>query len=443
MRNKVLGLLLTVTLIILEMTGCTGEKGTNESTEQLNNTAQESDNKSEDKISLKWALWDASNNECYKVLADAFMDEHPEVNIEMVDLGSADYSTALGTQLAGENADYDVVTIKDVPGYVTLVNKGVLEPLDSFIEKDGIDLSCYSGVTDQLLMSGKLYELPFRSDIWIIYYNKDIFDQAGVPYPTNDMTWKQYDKLCRKVTGTYEGRQVYGAHYHTWRSTVQLDGILDGKNTIVDGHYEFTKPYYEMVLSQQKDKVCMDYATLKTRGLHYSAAFAQGNVATMNMGSWFISTLINKIKEGEYTQCANWGIVKYPHAEGVEPGSTLSTITALAIPKAADNKEAAWDFVRFVSGEKGAEIMARTGNIPAMRGEKIAELIAGMDGFPNDEASKEALVTSHTYLEMPAIDKSSEIEAVLNKQHDLLMNEETGIDEAITAMNEGVQAIIN
>ncbi len=443
MRNKVLGLLLTVTLIILEMTGCTGAKGTNESAEQLNNTAQESDNKSEDKISLKWALWDASNNECYKVLADAFMDEHPEVNIEMVDLGSADYSTALGTQLAGENADYDVVTIKDVPGYVTLVKKGVLEPLDSFIEKDGIDLSCYSGVTDQLMMNGWLYELPFRSDIWIIYYNKDIFDQAGVPYPTNDMTWKQYDKLCRKVTGTYEGRQVYGAHYHTWRSTVQLDGILDGKNTIVDGHYEFTKPYYEMVLSQQKDKVCMDYATLKTRGLHYSAAFAQGNVATMNMGSWFISTLINKIKEGEYTQCANWGIVKYPHAEGVEPGSTLSTITALAIPKAADNKEAAWDFVRFVSGEKGAEIMARTGNIPAMRGEKIAELIAGMDGFPNDEASKEALVTSHTYLEMPAIDKSSEIEAVLNKQHDLLMNEETGIDEAITAMNEGVQAIIN
>ncbi|RKM57770.1 sugar ABC transporter substrate-binding protein [Butyrivibrio sp. XB500-5] len=443
MRNKVLGLLLTVTLIILEMTGCTGAKGTNESAEQLNNTAQESDNKAEDKITLKWALWDASNNECYKVLADAFMDEHPEVNIEMVDLGSADYSTALGTQLAGENADYDVVTIKDVPGYVTLVKKGVLEPLDSFIEKDGIDLSCYSGVTDQLMMNGWLYELPFRSDIWIIYYNKDIFDQAGVPYPTNDMTWKQYDKLCRKVTGTYEGRQVYGAHYHTWRSTVQLDGILDGKNTIVDGHYEFTKPYYEMVLSQQKDKVCMDYATLKTRGLHYSAAFAQGNVATMNMGSWFISTLINKIKEGEYTQCANWGIVKYPHAEGVEPGSTLSTITALAIPKAADNKEAAWDFVRFVSGEKGAEIMARTGNIPAMTNEKIVEIIAGMDGFPNDEASKEALVTSHTYLEMPAIDKSSEIEAVLNKQHDLLMNEETGIDEAITAMNEGVQAIIN
>ncbi|MBP3273809.1 MAG: sugar ABC transporter substrate-binding protein, partial [Butyrivibrio sp.] len=57
-------------------------------------------------------------------------------------------------------------------------------------------------------------------------------------------------------------------------------------------------------------------------------------------------------------------------------------------------------------------------------------------------ASKEALVTSHTYLEMPANDKSSEIETVLNEQHDLIMNEETSVDDAIAAMNEGVQAVL-
>ncbi|MBR4670199.1 MAG: sugar ABC transporter substrate-binding protein [Butyrivibrio sp.] len=445
MRNKIIGLLLTVSLVIIEITGCKGAKDTAESTTQQNTSSEQAkhDEAIADKTTLRWALWDASNSDCYKALADAYTKDHPDVTIEMVDLGSANYSTALGTQLSSDGSNYDVVTVKDVPGYVTLVKKGVLEPLGGYIKEDGVDLSYYSGVTDQLMMNGKLYELPFRSDIWVIYYNKDIFDEAGVPYPTNDMTWQQYDKLCRKVSGIYGEKRIYGAHYHTWRSTVQLDGILDGKSTIVDGQYEFTKPYYEMVLSQQKDKVCMDYATLKTRGLHYSAAFAQGNVATMNMGSWFISTLIDKIEEGEYTDCANWGIVKYPHADGVEPGSTLSTITALAIPKASENKESAWDFVKYVSGEEGAEIMAKTGNIPAMTNEKIVEIIAGMNGFPNDEASKEALVTSHTYLEMPAIDKSSEIEAVLNEQHDKIMNEEIDIDEAIKAMNEGVQAIIN
>ncbi|MBO4458825.1 MAG: sugar ABC transporter substrate-binding protein [Butyrivibrio sp.] len=448
MRRKLISSLLACSMIIASITGC-GKTTTAEgsSSQEPAGSAAETGGEagqaaSGEPVNLKWALWDISSTVYYQPLIDAYTAEHPNVSIEMVDLGSTDYSTVLGTQLSGSGSDFDVVTIKDVPGYVTLVNKGALEPLDDLISKDGVDLSLYNGVTDQVKIDGKLYELPFRSDIWVLYYNKDIFDKAGVEYPTNDMTWDQYDALCRKVTDTTPGSEIYGSHYHTWRSTIQLDGILDGKNTIVDGNYDFTKPYYDMVLGQQKDGVCMDYALLKTQGLHYSAAFANGNVATMNMGSWFIATLIQKIKDGEFTDCTNWGMVKYPHAEGVEPGSTLSTITALAIPTTAPNKDVAWDFVKFVSGEKGAEVMAQTGNIPAMTNDKIVDIIAQMDGFPQDENSKEALVTSHTYLEMPANDKSSEIETVLNEQHDLIMNGEVSVDEAIKAMNEGVQAII-
>ncbi len=459
MKKRILSSLLAMTMVVAGITACgsAAEPAPAAEPAKTDAPAQEApaepaaepakeeapaEAPADEPVNLKWALWDVSSTVYYQPLIDAYTAAHPNVSIEMVDLGSTDYSTVLGTQLSGSGSDFDVVTIKDVPGYVSLVNKGVLEPLNDRIAADGVDLSLYNGVTDQVTIDGNLYELPFRSDIWVLFYNKDIFDAAGVAYPTNDMTWDEYDKLARSVTDTTAGSEIYGSHYHTWRSTIQLDGILDGKNTIVDGNYEFTKPYYEMVLAQQKDGVCMDYATLKTQGLHYSAAFAQGNVATMNMGSWFIATLIQKIKDGEYTDCTNWGIVKYPHADGVEAGSTLSTITALAVPTSAPNKDAAWDFVKFVSGAEGAEVMASTGNIPAMTNDKIVDLIAGMDGFPTDDASKEALVTSHTYLEMPANDKSSEIETVLNEQHDLIMNEEVSVDDAIAAMNEGVQAIL-
>ncbi len=460
MKKRILSSLLAMTMVVASITACgsaaetapaaepakaeepKAEAPAEPAAEPAKEEAAPAEAPADEPVNLKWALWDVSSTVYYQPLIDAYTATHPNVSIEMVDLGSTDYSTVLGTQLSGSGSDFDVVTIKDVPGYVSLVNKGVLEPLNDRIASDGVDLSLYNGVTDQVTIDGNLYELPFRSDIWVLFYNKDIFDAAGVAYPTNDMTWDEYDKLARSVTDTTAGSEIYGSHYHTWRSTIQLDGILDGKNTIVDGNYEFTKPYYEMVLAQKKDGVCMDYATLKTQGLHYSAAFAQGNVATMNMGSWFIATLIQKIKDGEYTDCTNWGIVKYPHADGVEAGSTLSTITALAVPTSAPNKDAAWDFVKFVSGAEGAEVMASTGNIPAMTNDKIVDLIAGMDGFPTDDASKEALVTSHTYLEMPANDKSSEIETVLNEQHDLIMNEEVSVDDAIAAMNEGVQAIL-
>jgi multiple sugar transport system substrate-binding protein len=453
MKKRILSTILAMAMVVANITAC-GSAASTAPTEPAQTETTEAPaaeapaaeapaaEASDEPVNLKWALWDVSSTVYYQPLIDAYTAAHPNVTIEMVDLGSTDYSTVLGTQLSGSGSDFDVVTIKDVPGYVSLVNKGVLESLNDRISADGVDLSLYNGVTDQVTIDGNLYELPFRSDIWVLFYNKDVFDAAGVDYPTNDMTWEEYDALARSVTDTTPGSEVYGSHYHTWRSTIQLDGILDGKNTIVDGNYEFTKPYYEMVLAQQKDGVCMDYATLKTQGLHYSAAFAQGNVATLNMGSWFIATLIQKIKDGEYTDCTNWGIVKYPHAEGVEPGSTLSTITGLAVPTSAPNKDAAWDFVKFVSGPEGAEVMASTGNIPAMTNDKIVDLISSMDGFPTDAASKEALVTSHTYLEMPANDKSSEIETVLNEQHDLIMTGEVSVDEAIQAMNEGVQAII-
>lgn len=394
------------------------------------------------KTVLKWAMWDKDLTVYYQPLIEGFEASHPDVTVELVDLGSSDYQTVLATQLTGSGSDFDVVTVKDVPGYTTLVNKGVLEPLDDYIAKDSVDLAVFKGLTDQITVDGKLYELPFRSDFWVVYYNKDVFDNAGVAYPTNDMTFEEYDTLARSLTVDVPGQEVYGAHYHTWRSAVQLFGILDGKNTILDGSYDFLKPYYEMILAEQEDGVCQDYATLKTSSLHYSGAFSQGNVAMMNMGTWFIPTMIDKIKAGEYTDCTNWGIVKYPHAEGVEPGSTLATITALSIPTTAKNKDLSWDFVKFVCGEEGADILAGTGTIPAMMNDDIAGTIASMDGYPEDENSKEALQTANLYLEMPVHAKSSEIETVLNEAHDNIMTGNMTIDEGIADMNEKVTAIL-
>ncbi len=449
MKKKCLVSIATAAAMAVSLTACGGGGGSEttaaaggDAPAPAGTTAAESVEAAEGQTVLKWSIWDKDLTAYYQPLVEEFEKQNPDLKIEMVDLGSSDYQTVLGTQLTGSGSDFDIVTIKDVPGYTTLVNKGVLEPLDEYIAADSVDLDAYKGLTDQITVDGKLYELPFRSDFWVVYYNKDVFDAAQVAYPTNDMTFEDYDALARQLTVDTPGQEVYGAHYHTWRSAVQLFGILDGKNTILDGTYDFLKPYYELVLAEQEDGVCQDYATLKTSNLHYSGAFSQGNVAMMNMGTWFISTMIEKIKSGEYTDCANWGIVKYPHADGVEPGSTLATITALSIPANAPHKDAAWKFVKFVCGEEGAEILANTGNIPALMTDDIAGMISAMDGFPTDEGSTEALQTANLYLEMPVSNKSSEIEIVLNEAHDNIMTGNSTIDEGIADMNEKVGAVL-
>lgn len=390
---------------------------------------------------LKWALWDIASTTYYEPLIKAYEAKNPNVKIEMLDLGSADFMTMLRTQLSGGDSSIDVVTIKDIPGYNNLVKGNLLMNLNDKIKSENVDLSLYGGTTDQISVDSKLYGIPFRSDFWVVFYNKDVFDKAGVAYPDNDMTFAEYDALARKMTSGTGAGKVYGAHYHTWRSAVQLFGILDGKNTIVDGTYNFLKPYYEMVLSQQKDGIVQNYATLKTSSTHYSGVFYNNSVAMMNMGSWFIATLINQIDQGK-TEVKNWGLVKYPHAEGVPAGTTLGTITSLGVSNASKKKDAAFDFVKFVTGPEGAQIIAKTGTIPSIKDAEVVKIIASKPGFPSDQGSKDALQVAKTYLEMPLHERAGEIEVVLNQVHDEIMTNNISVDAGLAKLNEQVQKIL-
>ncbi len=445
MKKKVISLMLSLAMLTSILAGCGSQTGGTPATGTSGGSSSGSGAAaSGDPVTLKWAIWDESTTQYWGDLKAAYEATHSNVTIEMVDLGSTDYMTVLATELSGSGSDFDVVTIKDVPGYATLVQKNVILPLDDYIKADGIDLSKYAGATDQVLVDGMLYELPFRNDFWVIFYIKYVFDAACVAYPTNDMTWEQYDALARKVTDTTFGSQIYGTHYHTWRSTVQLCAVLDGQHSILDGNYDFMKPYYEMVLNQERDGVCRKYTDLKTEGLHYSAAFSGGDVAMLNMGSWFIATMISNLKSGEYDSslCGNWGIVKYPHANGVPAGSTLGTITGLAVTAATDTPDAAWDFVKWVSGEEGAAVMASSGNFPAIMTDEVKAAITGLEGFPTDDASKDALNVSNLYLEVPYGENVSEINSVLDSYHGSIMTGEMTIDEGIAAMNKEVAAIM-
>jgi multiple sugar transport system substrate-binding protein len=392
-------------------------------------------------ITLKWVLWDLDATTYYKPLIEAYQLKNPNVKIETLDLGSTDYMTMVKTQLTGGDDTIDVVTVKDIPGYNNLVKSGLLLGLNDYIKSSKIDTSVYGGIPEQITVANNVYALPFRSDFWIVYYNKALFDKAGVAYPTNDMTLKQYDALARKMTSGTGANKVYGSHYHTWRSAVQLFGILEGKQTIVDGKYEFLKPYYELILNEQKDGICQDYATLKTSSTHYSGVFYNNSVAMMNMGSWFISTQIAKVKSGE-SKSTNWGIVKYPHPDGVKAGTTLGTITTLGVSAASKKQEAALAFMKFVTGAEGAEIIAKTGTIPAIKNDTVVGIISQMPGFPTDANSKEALKTYKTYLEMPLHPKAAEIEVVLNQNHDNIMTNNISVDEAIAKMNKDVTKIL-
>ena len=216
MKKKLISALLVTAMCVTSFAGCGNSDSSKEEDKQSDvksaSAKKEESSSAEEKSAgsktevgaddastvLKWSIWDAKSATYWEAVASAYVEKNPDVRIEMTDLGSADYQTVLSTELSGSGSDFDVVTVKDVPGYATLVSKGVLEPLNERIEKDGVDLSAYNGMTDQVAVDDELYELPFRNDFWVLYYNKDLFDDAGVDYPTNDMTLEEYDKLARQ-----------------------------------------------------------------------------------------------------------------------------------------------------------------------------------------------------------------------------------------------------
>lgn len=428
--KKIISVLLTLAVASSVFIGC----GSKEDTKTEGNTSGE-------KVTLKMSVWDKDKTAYLQPVIDAYKAQNANVDIELVDISSAEYQDKLSVMLSGGSDDIDIITVKDTPGYSSMVNKGQLEPLTSYIEKDKVNLNLYSGTTEQMTIDNELYSLPFRSDFWVLYYNKDLFDKAGVEYPTNDMTWKQYEELARKMTSGSGAEAVYGSHYHTWRSTVQLPAVLDGKNSIIQEDYSFLKPFYEMVLGMQKDKVVMDYGSLKTGSIHYSGVFENEQIAMLPMGSWYIGTVIASHDKG--TADMNWGIVKYPHADGVEPGTTVGTITSLGINSKSSKKDAAWDFIKFFSGEEGAKVVANSGTLPAIKTDSIVDTIAGTKGFPTDANSKEALNTVKTYLEMPVDSKSALIEIILNEEHDLIMTGSVDIDAGLKEMANRVKEELN
>jgi multiple sugar transport system substrate-binding protein len=375
------------------------------------------------------ANWDTANMPYVPAIVEAFKKIRPEIAVEIMDIPSADYTQKLSVMLNG-GSDVDAFWIKDGDTTKGLVNRGQLADLSAYIKQDSIDLAAFNGLAERYTIGGKTVALPARTDYYVLYYNKDIFDAAKVPYPSNNMTWEEWEQLAAKVTSGSGSSKKWGANLHTWQACVQNWGVQDGRHTIIDTDYSFFKPYYEMAIRMQNAGTLWDYGTLRTGGIHYSSAFLQGGVAMMPQGTWFLATILSRIQAGEAN--LRWGIAVIPHPKGVEAGWTVGSATPIAINQASRKKDAAWEFIKFVTGEEGARLYAAAGAFPSRANAKTLAEIANAPGMP--EGSLEALAVKNISLDRPYEDFVTEINQMLGEEHSLIMLNEVTVDQGLANM---------
>ncbi|MDR2477970.1 MAG: sugar ABC transporter substrate-binding protein [Treponema sp.] len=380
-------------------------------------------------VTIKVAVWDTTLNPYYGELIKTFEEAHSSIKVEIIDTPQADYTQKLSVMLNG-GSDVDVFWIKDGDTTRGLSNRGQLADLSAYVKQDGIDLAEYNGLAERFSMDGKIIALPASTSYYVLFYNKDVFDKARIPYPSNDMTWAQFEQLAGSLVSGSGNNKTWGAHFHTWQACVENWAVQDGKHTIVDTDYSFMKPYYEMAVRMQDAGIVMDYGSLKAGNIAYANAFLKGNVAMMPMGFWLAATIKDRIGKGEAS--LNWGVAAIPHPEGVPAGWTVGSVTPIAMNQASKKKDAAWEFIKFITGEKGARIYAKNAMFPSRaNSENLAE-IANVPGMPPDLL--DALIVKNIALDRPMVDYVAEVNQMLSEEHSLIMLKEVTIDRGLANM---------
>lgn len=178
-----------------------------------------------------------------------------------------------------------------------------------------------------------------------MFYNKDIFAEAGIDEPTNDWTWEDLQKAAKTIAEKCDGKKgfsfqmkpdPYDFEMYLWSNGsayVDEEGNLEGSL-----NSDETKEVFSMFQDMEKDGYAI--ATEKSG----TDEFRAGNTAMYIYGSWSINTLN---EDG-----INYGVVDIPAFSADQDSVSILSSSGISISKDSKSKEAAWEFVKFWTSEE-------------------------------------------------------------------------------------------
>lgn len=292
-------------------------------------------------------------------LVRQFEQTHPDVRVKVIT--SPNGFQKLHAQFAGGN-------VPDVFYYVsdrlfTFVHKKGILNLKPFIEEDGVDLKRFFPETiDSCMLNGGIYLMPVHFSTDVLFYNKDIFDRMGEPYPTADWTWENYLRAAERLTirksgiteqyGTLQPRPVlvmksFGAEFFDSGLSASLFDTEEARKAI-----QYLKMLSDKGIvpsqAQIRDVEVMDGVTL----------FSTGRVA-MLLGRTYMLSEFSSIRAFE------WDVTLVP--KGKVRYSRLA-VGGNCIYAGTKFPKEAWELVKFFSSEEALTTAAQSRNcVPAMR----------------------------------------------------------------------------
>ncbi|MEM7131107.1 MAG: substrate-binding domain-containing protein [Chloroflexota bacterium] len=274
------------------------------------------------------------------------------------DFIGSDFDAKVFTNLAS-GTPYDVITFNAdrVPQYL---ERGILRSIDDLVERDGYDLSNFvDGALEQWTHDGELYGLTADMGSFHCYFNKALFEAAGLeaPSPLDDWSWDDLLEWSKALT-VRDGDQItqYGFaadtnwNWEIWPNTngeyVFDEGItkslLDSDAAIQA--YDF----YQSLMYEEN--VAVKPGSIQTG---VNELFLAGQLAIMMNGTWQVGWLRSKKEEVSF----NWdvGVQPYGSAVGADGWLVPNFTAGWVIPNNAPDVDASWEAVKFYAGDTFAE----------------------------------------------------------------------------------------
>ncbi len=316
-----------------------------------------------EKAELSYSIWSQDQAPVMEEIVAAFEKENPGVDVSVQVTPFDQYFTKLQTSITGgEGADVFWLNAPNMALYAS--NEAIL-PLSDFIEQDEVDLSVYpEAMVELYTRDDQVFALPRDYDTIGLWYNKALFDAAGVDYPTGDWTWEDVQAAAKKLTDPAKG--VYGIAASLTDQQGYYNTIAQAGGTVVskDG----SESGYDDEASIEGLRFWTDLIETGASPTHQQMTdtepkqmFQSGKVAMFYGGSWQAISLSTTP-----TLKDNLDVAPLPAGE-----QDTSIIHGLgnAINANTECPQEAWALVKHLGSEEAAQTMAASGIvIPAYEG---------------------------------------------------------------------------
>jgi len=363
----------------------------------------------------------------------AFNKQYPNVHVKVETAPYDNYFTTLQTRIAGGQAP-DVFEL-NFENFVSYASKGTLMDLSPMISADkSFDPSVfYPRAYEAFQLDGKQYGLSESFSDVVLFYNKDLFDKAGVAYPTASWTWDDAMQAAQKLTDPAQGqwglfKPVQFFEFYKTAYQFGCDFFNADKTAVNINDPKCVQALQFMVDLTNKQHVMPTDAELG--GVKDDALFKQGKIAMWVNGIWQFAAM----KDAPF----KWDIA-------VEPGQarkgTHFFSNAVVASKDTKNPDAAYAWTKFFtsSPEAAATRVASSWELPALNNPALFESYLAQTPPANRKAVFDAL---NDIVTTPVIEKQAEMTDAIGKQLDKARLGQVTPQEALDQAKKNVDPLL-